>query len=94
MPKNSGQIGHNIAADQLRSIIDRIEKMNEEADAIKQDIREIYAESKANGFCTRALRQIVKLRQKDASEREEEEAILSVYMQHLGMLPLFDQVED
>ncbi len=85
-------IGHNtVGADQLRSIVERIERMNEEADAVKADIREIYAEAKGNGYSVPALRHLVKLRQKDAAEREEEETILQTYMRHLGMLPLFDE---
>lgn len=86
-------LGHNskktrvggIAVEQLKSIISRIEKLSEEKDAIAADIREIYAESRGNGFDVTAIRQIIKLRKQDASEREEAETILQVYMAALGM---------
>lgn len=80
------QIGHNsIAADQLRSIIKRVEKLTEEKSAITTDIREVFAEAKGNGFDVRALREIIKIRKLDASEREEREAVLDTYMHALGM---------
>jgi uncharacterized protein (UPF0335 family) len=89
------QLGHNSpSAAQLRSIVERLERLHEEKDGIASDIRDLLAESKANGFCTRTIRQIIKLRKKDASEREEEETILDIYMVALGMKvqgELFDQ---
>jgi len=88
------KIGHNrvggIAADQLKSIIARIEKLTEEKQAIQSDISDVFAEAKGNGFDCTAIRKILKLRQKDDQEREEEETILEVYMNALGMLPLFE----
>lgn len=75
----------SVAADQLRSIIERIEKLEEEKTAIAQDIKDVYGEAKANGYDTKVLRKIVSLRKRDAAERQEEEAILDLYLQALGM---------
>ena len=75
-----------IAADQIRSIIERIERLEEEKKAISDDIRDVYAEAKGNGFDVKALRTIVRLRKQDANERAEQETILEVYMQALGMI--------
>lgn len=74
-----------VAADQLRSIIERIERLEEEKSALHDDIKEVYAEAKANGYVTKILRQLVKLRKKDRQERMEEEAILDVYWEALGV---------
>jgi len=74
------------AKDQLKAIIERIERLEEEKKTISDDIRDVYAEAKGNGFDTKALRKIVSLRKKDHAERQEEEAILELYMQALGMV--------
>lgn len=74
------------AKDQLRAIIERIERLEEEKKTIADDIRDIYAEAKGNGFDVKALRAIVRMRKQDAAEREEQEAILEAYLQALGML--------
>lgn len=75
----------SVAADQLKAFVERIERLEEEKDGIAGDIREIYAEAKGTGFDTKALRRIIALRKKDRAERQEEEAILELYMQALGM---------
>ena len=75
----------SVAADQLKAFIERIERLEEEKAGIAGDIREIFAEAKGNGFDTKAMRKILALRKKDHSERQEEEAILELYMQALGM---------
>jgi len=72
-------------ADQLRSIIERIENLEEEKANLTADIREIYSEAKGNGFDVKALRAIVRMRKKDDHERLEEEAVLATYMHALGM---------
>lgn len=78
-------IGHNtIAGDQLRSVVERIERIEEEKKAIADDIRDVYAEAKGNGFDVKALRAIIRLRKQDAAERAE--AILETCMHALGML--------
>ena len=81
-------VGHNsaFASDQLKSIIERIERMEEEKKAIADDIRDVYAEAKGNGFDIKALRTIVRLRKLDSDERREQEEILETYLQALGML--------
>ena len=75
----------SVAADQLKAFIERIERLEEEKAGIAGDIKEIFAEAKGNGFDTKAMRKILALRKKDFSERQEEEAILELYMQALGM---------
>lgn len=74
------------AKDQLKAIIERIERLEEEKKAIADDIRDVYAEAKGNGYDVKALRTIVRMRKQDANERAEEETILETYMQALGML--------
>jgi uncharacterized protein (UPF0335 family) len=74
------------AKDQLKAFVERIEKLEEEKKAISDDIRDVYAESKANGFDVKALRQIIKLRKIEPTERDEQDAILETYMHALGML--------
>ncbi len=73
------------AKDQLKSIVERIERLEEEKQALADDIKEVYAEAKANGFDTRTLRTVVRLRKQDTNERQEQEALLEVYMLALGM---------
>jgi uncharacterized protein (UPF0335 family) len=82
-----------VAVDQLKSIIARIEKLEEEKAAIADDIKDVFAEAKGNGFDVKAIRQILKLRKMDAQEREEEETILDTYLRALGMLPDFEEAE-
>ncbi|MET3602155.1 DUF2312 domain-containing protein [Martelella mangrovi] len=77
--------GPAVARDQLRSIVERIERLEEEKKTIGDDIKDVYAEAKATGFDTKALRKIVALRKKDQQERLEEESILETYMVTLGM---------
>ncbi len=74
-----------VAADQLRQIIERIEKLEEEKQAIADDIKDVYAEAKANGYDTKTLRQVVRLRKQEAHEREEQEQLLDLYLHALGM---------
>jgi len=75
----------SVAQDQLRAFVERIERMEEEKRAIADDIKEIYAEAKGNGFDTKVLRQVIRIRKQDHSERMEQEAILELYMAALGM---------
>jgi uncharacterized protein (UPF0335 family) len=74
-----------IARDQLRAFIERIERLEEERQALSEDVREVYAEAKGSGFDTKTLRQVVKLRKQDAAERQEQEALLDLYLHALGM---------
>lgn len=83
--------GHNrvggIAVDQLKSIIARVEKLEEEKKGIADDIRDIFAEAKVNGWDVKAIRTILKIRKQEPAEREEAENILDIYLHALGMLP-------
>jgi uncharacterized protein (UPF0335 family) len=74
------------AKDQLKAFIERIERLEEEKKAIADDIRDVFAEAKANGFDAKAMRTIVRLRKQDSNERKEQETILETYMHALGML--------
>ncbi len=76
-----------VARDQLRAFVERIERLEEERKAIADDIRDIYAEAKGNGFDTRVLRQVMRIRKQDQHERAEQEAILDLYLHALGMAP-------
>jgi len=73
------------AKDQLKAFIERVERLEEEKKALSDDIRDVYAEAKGNGFDVKALRTIVRLRKLEATEREEQQAILDTYMHALGM---------
>jgi uncharacterized protein (UPF0335 family) len=79
-----------VAGDQLRTIVERIERLEEEKSGIAGDIREIFAEAKGAGFDTKAIRQILKLRKMEVSERQEQEAVLDLYLRALGMAPDVD----
>jgi uncharacterized protein (UPF0335 family) len=74
-----------VAADELKQFIDRIERLEEEKAGIAGDIKEVFAELKGRGFDAKAVRQILRIRKQDHAERQEQEAILELYMQALGM---------
>jgi len=78
-------VSGGVAAGQIKSIIERVERLEEEKTALAGDIREIYAEAKSNGYDVKVLRQIVRIRKQDAAERQEQEAILDLYLHALGM---------
>lgn len=81
---NSNDVG-GVAAAQLRSVVERIERLEEEKAGLQADIKDIYAEAKANGFETKIVRQIIRLRKKAKEERQEEEQLLELYKAALGM---------
>ena len=83
--EDSGDNSTTVAAAQLRSIIERIERLEEEKKTIADDIKEVKAEAKGNGFDVKAINTIIKLRKQDAAERQEQEAILDLYKSALGM---------
>jgi uncharacterized protein (UPF0335 family) len=83
---NSHSAPARIAKEHLRAFVERVERLEEEKKAIADDVRDVYAEAKANGFDVKALRSIVRLRKQDADERKEQEAILATYMLALGMI--------
>jgi uncharacterized protein (UPF0335 family) len=85
-PKDRAGAPARFAKDQLKALIERIERLEEEKKATQDDIKDVYAEAKGNGFDVRALRTIVSLRKQDVDERREHEAVLETYMHALGML--------
>tara|TARA_B100000401_G_scaffold324952_1_gene225398 strand:+ start:165 stop:410 length:246 start_codon:yes stop_codon:yes gene_type:complete len=74
-----------VAGDRLRTIIERIERLEEEKKALSEDIREVYSEAKGAGFDVKVIRQLVRLRKMDATDRSEMEQVLDVYKRALGM---------
>jgi uncharacterized protein (UPF0335 family) len=74
-----------VAGEELKQFVERIERLEEEKKALSDDIRDVYAELKGRGFDAKAIRQIIKIRKQDHSERKEMEAILELYMQALNM---------
>mgnify|MGYP005814429291 CR=1 FL=1 len=74
------------AKDQLRTFVERIERLEEEKAALAGDIKDLFAQAKSAGFDTKALRKVIRLRKQDAAERRDEEAVLATYMHALGML--------
>jgi len=74
-----------IAADRLRSLIERIERLEEERKALGSDIKDIYAEAKSAGFDVKVLRQIIRIRKQEPADVEEQETLLDVYRRALGM---------
>ena len=83
------------AREQLQSFVSRIERLNEERDALSADIREIYSEAKGTGFDTKIMRECVRLRKLDKADFQEREAVLDLYLSALGMhdTPLGDYAE-
>lgn len=73
-----------VAGDQLKSIVERIERLEEEKKTIADDIKEVYAEAKGNGYDVKVLRKVIAILKRDANERAEEEAILDLYLQAVG----------
>lgn len=78
------QVG-GIAADRLRSLVDRIERLEEERKALGNDIKDIYAEAKSAGFDVKVLRHLIRMRKQEAAEIEEQETLLDLYRRALGM---------
>lgn len=75
-----------ITGEHLKQFVERIERLEEEKAGLAEDIKEIYAEAKSNGFDVKILREVIKLRKLDAADRAEKETTLDLYMQALGML--------
>jgi uncharacterized protein (UPF0335 family) len=73
------------AAGQLRSLVERIEGLEEEKTALTADIREVYAEAKGHGFDIKIMRQVVRIRRLDKADRQEQEAVLDLFLSALGM---------
>jgi uncharacterized protein (UPF0335 family) len=75
-----------VAGERLRAFIQRVERLEEEKKSIADDVREVYAEAKSNGFDPKIMRQVVKLRKMEAADRAEQEALLETYLHALGMM--------
>jgi len=73
------------AKEHLRSFVERIERLEEEKKALADDIREVYSEAKGTGFDTKVMRQVVRLRKMESADRQEQEAMLDLYLNALGM---------
>ena len=84
-PAEATEEGTTIAASQLRSLIERVERLMEEMKAIADDIKEVFAEAKVTGFDTKTMRTLIRLRNMDQAERQEAEAMLELYKAALGM---------
>jgi uncharacterized protein (UPF0335 family) len=82
--KNEAKTG-GIAADRLRSLVERIERLEEERKALGSDIKDIYAEAKSAGFDVKVLRQLIRIRKQEPADVEEQETLLDVYRRALGM---------
>jgi uncharacterized protein (UPF0335 family) len=76
-----------IAGERLRSFIERIERLEEEKRTLAEDIKEVFAEAKGNGFDAKIMRQIIKIRRMDKDDLDEQETLLDIYKRALGMLP-------
>lgn len=74
-----------VGAEELKQFVERIERLDEEIAGINGDKKDVYAEAKGRGYDVKAIRQILRIRRQDAAERQEQEAILELYMQALGM---------
>lgn len=84
----------NIAGDQLRSFIERIERLEEDKATVLDDIRDVFAEAKGNGYDAKTMRKVLKLRKMKPQERSEEEHMLDIYLRALGMLPELDEDQE
>ena len=84
--QEEGEAATRFAKDHLKAFVERIERLEEEKKTISDDIRDVYAESKANGFDVKALRAVIRLRKQEPQERNEQQLILETYMNALGML--------
>jgi uncharacterized protein (UPF0335 family) len=82
-----------IAGEHLKSFIERIERLEEERKALGDDIRDVYAEAKGNGFDVKIMRQIVKIRKMDKDDLDEQEALLDTYLRAIGMRPQREAAE-
>jgi len=72
------------AQGQLKSILERVERLEEDKAAVMADLKEVYAEAKGNGFDTKIIRKVIRLRKKDKAKRQEEEALVDLYMSAIG----------
>ncbi|MGZ8363064.1 MAG: nucleoid-associated protein GapR [Caulobacteraceae bacterium] len=81
---SSIEVLNTTAQSQLKSIIERIERLEEDKAAVASDLKEVFAEAKGNGFDTKTLRKVVRIRKQDRAKRQEEEALLDLYLSAIG----------
>lgn len=84
--ETTNEVTQTVAAGQLRSFIERVERLEEDKKAVADDIKEVYAEAKGNGYDTKIMRKIVRLRKMDTAKRQEEAAMTELYLAALGMI--------
>jgi uncharacterized protein (UPF0335 family) len=84
-PGQDPKLWHNISADRLRSLIERIERLQEERKALSSDIKDIFVEAKSAGFDAKVMRQLIRLRKMEPAEVDEQETLLDIYRRALGM---------
>lgn len=82
---DEGAVTGGIAVDRLRSIIDRVERLEEERKALGSDIRDVFQEAKSAGFDVKVVKQLIRLRKQEPAEVEEQETLLDIYRRALGM---------
>ena len=83
-----------VTADQLKQFVERIERLEEEKQTIADDIKDVYAEAKGTGYDTKIMKQVIRIRKLDNAEREEQEALLDLYLSALGMLYMSTPAEN
>lgn len=84
-------ISSNVAGEQLKAFIERIERLEEDKKQITDDIKDVFAEAKGQGFETKIMKQVLRLRKLNASERDEQDHLLALYLHALGMAPDFEE---
>ena len=84
--EETGSAALGVTGERLRSFIERIERLEEEKQALADDIKEVFAEAKATGFDVKTMRKIIRMRKQDLDQRKEEEALLETYMAAIGMI--------
>ena len=82
---NSGDVLNSTAQGKLRSLVERIERLEEDKAAVANDLKEVYAEAKGEGFDVKILRKVIRLRKQDAAKREEEAALIDLYFSAIGV---------
>jgi uncharacterized protein (UPF0335 family) len=86
---DGGDNAYRVAADELRTFIERVERLEEEKKTINDDIKDVLGEAKGRGYDTKALKEIVRLRKRDDAERQNAAAVLNTYLEALGMGGIF-----
>ncbi|MDW9478768.1 DUF2312 domain-containing protein [Sinorhizobium meliloti] len=82
-----GEVQGSVAADELRSFIERIQRLEEEAKTIKQDITDVFGEAKSRGYDVKIMKMVLRILKQDKDERMEQESVLDTYLQALGIIP-------